>query len=283
MRGGPRVLASEYVSFDPTAYLKDRETVDVYIHPDEPERYFVDTSFLPKSDPDPSDPLPRYPSGPLGPGDSATRASEHASGRTGEVQHAVRKQENEAGSDHGEGVEDRAPTAMRRSACAGSSRLGRDPFNEIEWENMRDALDPRQGRPRLRAAGRRVPEVLVADGHQHRRAKKYFRGRMTSPDRGKSVNQMIGRIVDTVGGWGRYGRLLRRRRGSGRPSRTSSRRSLSTSSPLLQQPGLVQRGLRGEGAGARPVRPLDRGLDGEDILNWIRREGVIFRGGSGWA
>jgi hypothetical protein len=52
MRGGPRVLASEYVWLDPTPFLKDRDTVDVYIHPEEPERYFVDISFLPKSEPE---------------------------------------------------------------------------------------------------------------------------------------------------------------------------------------------------------------------------------------
>jgi hypothetical protein len=47
MRGPPRVLRSESVWFDPVAYLKDRETVDVYIDPEELERYYVDVSFLP--------------------------------------------------------------------------------------------------------------------------------------------------------------------------------------------------------------------------------------------
>ena len=42
-----RVLASEYVWFDPAPYLEDRESLDVYVDPDDPERYLVDVSFLP--------------------------------------------------------------------------------------------------------------------------------------------------------------------------------------------------------------------------------------------
>jgi Protein of unknown function (DUF3592) len=47
MRGPPRVLRSEYLWFDPAEHLKDRETVDVYIDPEDLERYYVDVSFLP--------------------------------------------------------------------------------------------------------------------------------------------------------------------------------------------------------------------------------------------
>src|SRR5205085_3686081 len=36
-------------------------------------------------------------------------------------------------------------------------------------------------------------------------AQKYFRGRMSSPERERSVKNMISRVVETVGGWGRTG------------------------------------------------------------------------------
>ena len=65
---------------------------------------------------------------------------------------------------------------------------------------------PGQGRAGLRAAERRVPALLVADGDEHRRAEA-FRGR-PAPERERSVKQMIGRIVDTIGGWGRAGGYL---------------------------------------------------------------------------
>jgi hypothetical protein len=47
MRGPTRVLESELLWFDPTPHLKDRETVDVYIDPEDLERYYIDVSFLP--------------------------------------------------------------------------------------------------------------------------------------------------------------------------------------------------------------------------------------------
>ncbi len=36
-------------------------------------------------------------------------------------------------------------------------------------------------------------------------AQKYFRGRMTSPEREMNVGRMIGRVVDTVVNWGQDG------------------------------------------------------------------------------
>jgi hypothetical protein len=42
-----RVLSSERVWFDPSPFLTDRETLDVYIDPERSERYLVDLSFLP--------------------------------------------------------------------------------------------------------------------------------------------------------------------------------------------------------------------------------------------
>jgi hypothetical protein len=46
-RNEVRVLHSEYVWFDPTPYLEDRDAVDVYLDPKQPDRYMVDLSFLP--------------------------------------------------------------------------------------------------------------------------------------------------------------------------------------------------------------------------------------------
>ena len=45
-----RVLGSEYIWFDPEPYLGDRRAIDVYLDPEDPERYLVDTSFLPRSE-----------------------------------------------------------------------------------------------------------------------------------------------------------------------------------------------------------------------------------------
>src|ERR671923_1784886 len=80
---------------------------------------------------------------------------------------------------------------------------GRDPFDEIEWET-RDAFIPGKEKPVFEQKGVEFPKFWSQTA-TNIVAQKYFRGRMGSPDRESSVKQMIGRIVDTVGGWGREG------------------------------------------------------------------------------
>jgi hypothetical protein len=43
-----RVLESEHVWFDPTPHVQNRESLDVYVDRNDPERYLVDLSFLPR-------------------------------------------------------------------------------------------------------------------------------------------------------------------------------------------------------------------------------------------
>ena len=80
---------------------------------------------------------------------------------------------------------------------------GRDPFDEIEWE-LRDAFIPGKDGPVFEQKGVEFPKFWSQTA-TNIVAQKYFRGRMSSPERESSVRQMIGRVVDTVGRWGRDG------------------------------------------------------------------------------
>src|SRR5947199_3752371 len=80
---------------------------------------------------------------------------------------------------------------------------GRDPFDEIEWE-VRDALIPGRNGPAFEQRGVEFPRFWSQTA-TNIVAQKYFRGRMSSPVRERSVKQMIGRVVETIGGWGREG------------------------------------------------------------------------------
>jgi ribonucleoside-diphosphate reductase alpha chain len=80
---------------------------------------------------------------------------------------------------------------------------GRDPFDEIEWE-IRDALIPGKDKPVFEQRGVEFPKFWSQTA-TNIVAQKYFRGRMTSPDRESSVKQMIARVVSTIGAWGREG------------------------------------------------------------------------------
>src|SRR4026207_1387122 len=96
-------------------------------------------------------------------------------------------------------VEESAGLGVRRS----STTPGRDPCDEIEWET-RDALIPGKDAPAFEQKDVEFPKFWSQTA-TNIVAQKYFRGRMSSPERERSVRQMIGRIVTTIGTWGRAG------------------------------------------------------------------------------
>ena len=138
---------------------------------------------------------------------------------------------------------------------------GRDPFEEIEWE-MRDAFIPGKDKPAFEQKGVEFPKFWSQTA-TNIVAQKYFRGRLGSPEREWSVRQMIGRVVSTIGGWGRAGRVLRRR-GRGRDLRGRAEGDPRQPARVFQLAGLVQRRLRGEAAVLGVLHPLHRRLDGVD-------------------
>src|SRR5688572_5202450 len=70
---------------------------------------------------------------------------------------------------------------------------GRDPFDEIEWE-LRDALIPGKDAPAFEQRSVEFPKFWSQTA-TNIVAQKYFRGRLSSPERERSVKQMVGRIV----------------------------------------------------------------------------------------
>ena len=99
---------------------------------------------------------------------------------------------------------------------------GRDPFDEIEWES-RHAHIPGKDKPAFDQKDVEFPKFWSQTA-TNIVAQKYFRGRMSSPERERSVRQMIGRVVTTIGR-GAARAATSPPRTTRRPSRTSSRRS----------------------------------------------------------
>jgi ribonucleoside-diphosphate reductase alpha chain len=154
---------------------------------------------------------------------------------------------------------------------------GRDPFDEIEWE-LRDALIPGKGTPAFEQRDVEFPKFWSQTA-TNIVAQKYFRGRMASPDRERSVRQMIGRIVETIGGWGRQGGYF----ATDEEAETFEaelkailvNQIASFNSPVWFNVGFEERPQ----CSACFILSIDDSM--ESILDWIRREGIIFRGGSG--
>src|SRR5207247_8948418 len=153
----------------------------------------------------------------------------------------------------------------------------RDPFDEIEWEE-RDALVPGKAGPVFEQKGVEFPKFWSQTATTIV-AQKYFRGRMTSPERERSVKHMVSRVVDTIVAWGRDGGYFV----SDEEADTFGaelkallvNQYAAFNSPVWFNVGFEERPQ----CSACFILSIEDSM--ESILDWIRREGIIFRGGSG--
>ena len=154
---------------------------------------------------------------------------------------------------------------------------GRDPFDEVEWET-RDALIPGRDGPAFEQKAVEFPKFWSQTA-TNIVAQKYFRGRMSSPERESSVKQMIGRIVTTAGRWGREGNYFadedEAQTFEDELKAILVNQLASFNSPVWFNVGFEEKPQ----CSACFILSIDDSMD--SILDWIRREGVIFRGGSG--
>jgi len=154
---------------------------------------------------------------------------------------------------------------------------GRDPFDEIEWE-VRDAFIPGKEGAAFEQKGVEFPRFWSQTA-TNIVAQKYFRGKMGEPEREWSVKQMIGRVVTTIGAWGRKGGYF-----TGEEEAETFEAELKAilvnqlaafNSPVWFNVGFEEKPQ----CSACFILAIEDSMD--SILDWIRREGVIFRGGSG--
>lgn len=176
-------------------------------------------------------------------------------------------------------VEKRAGAAKRGLAMRRFfTRPGVDPFDEIEWELRNATISGEGGEVVFEQKGVEIPKawsqlatsVVVS---------KYFRGALHSPERERSVKQLIGRVVSTIRGWGEaqgyFAGAEDAQVFADELTHLLVRQKASFNSPVWFNVGIE----------AHPQCSACFILSVEDtmesILGWYRNEGVIFKGGSG--
>src|SRR6476659_8730125 len=170
-------------------------------------------------------------------------------------------------------VDEAAGLAVRRLFTI----AGRDPFDEIEWET-RDAHIPGKNGPAFEQRNVDLPKFWSQTA-TNIVAQKYFRGRMSSPERETSVKQMIGRVVGTIGAWGRDGRYFATEE-EAQTFEDELKAILVNQLAAFNSPVWFNVGFEEKPqCSACFILSIEDNMD--SILDWIRREGVIFRGGSG--
>src|ERR671938_784571 len=154
---------------------------------------------------------------------------------------------------------------------------GVHPFDAVEWE-IRDALI---GDPESPAFEQRDVEFPAAWSQNATNivAQKYFRGRLGSDERERSVKQMIGRVAGTIAGWGRErGYFATEEDGDAFEAELTHillHQMAAFNSPVWFNVGFEE----SPQCSACFILSVEDTI--ESILDWNTQEGMIFRGGSG--
>ncbi|HEY3302224.1 MAG TPA: vitamin B12-dependent ribonucleotide reductase [Candidatus Binatia bacterium] len=158
------------------------------------------------------------------------------------------------------------------------TRAGVDPYDEIEWEARSATILNEKGKVVFEQANVEIPKfwsqmatnVVVS---------KYFRGPLGSPQREQSVRQLIGRVVNTVTAWGKADGYF----ATDDDAETFAdelthilvQQKACFNSPVWFNCGIEEKPQ----CSACFILSVDDTM--ESILDWYRKEGIIFKGGSG--
>ena len=157
---------------------------------------------------------------------------------------------------------------------------GANPHDLVEW-GLRDAriTDYRDDSVSFEQVDIEFPTSWSANA-SNIVAQKYFRGTLGTPERERSLRQVIDRVVTTITTWGDRDGYF-----SDHEERDAFRDELTallvTQRASFNSPVWFNIGVQGVPAQASACFILSVDDSMEAILNWYREEGTIFKGGSG--
>src|SRR2546425_6439876 len=155
---------------------------------------------------------------------------------------------------------------------------GTNPYDTLEWEIRSAVISSESGETVFEQRDVEVPKswsqlatnVVVS---------KYFRGPLGTPQRERSVRQLVGRVVDTIGEWGAaqgyFATPEDRVSFTDELTHLLLHQKASFNSPVWFNMGVEPKPQ----CSACFILSVDDTMD--SILDWYRKEGVIFKGGSG--
>ena len=156
---------------------------------------------------------------------------------------------------------------------------GVHPFDEVEWE-LRDAIIGDPAKPAFEQRGVEFPKTWSQNA-TNIVAQKYFRGKLGSPERERSVKQMISRVAGRIAHWGREGGYFATEEDA-EAFEAELTHILLHQKAAFNSPVWFNVGWRPEGeeqCSACFILSVEDDMD--SILAWNTQEGIIFKGGSG--
>jgi ribonucleoside-diphosphate reductase alpha chain len=160
------------------------------------------------------------------------------------------------------------------------TKEGVRPFDEVEWE-VRDAVIPnfKEGGNAFEQRDVEFPKGWSQNA-TNIVAQKYFRGPLETPQRESSVRQLVGRVVDTIRGWGRKNGYFATEQDAevfgDELTHLLVNQKAAFNSPVWFNVGVPNTPQQ---CSACFILAVDDTMS--SILNWYVEEGTIFKGGSG--
>jgi ribonucleoside-diphosphate reductase alpha chain len=158
------------------------------------------------------------------------------------------------------------------------TRAGVNPYDEIDWEIRSASITNEKGKVVFEQNNVEIPKTwsLMATNVV---VSKYFRGPIGSPQREYSVRQMIGRVVDTITRWGTKDGYFASDEDAqnfhDELTHILVHQKACFNSPVWFNCGIEEKPQ----CSACFILSVDDTM--ESILDWYRKEGIIFKGGSG--
>src|SRR6202140_490753 len=152
------------------------------------------------------------------------------------------------------------------------------PFDALEWERRVAQIGNEKGQVIFRQENVEVPKGWSQTA-TNIVASKYFHGKLNSPERENSVRQLIGRVVNTIVGWGETGGYF-----ATAPARDAFPNEL-THLVVEQKMAFNSPVWFNVGVQAKPqcsacfINSVQD--DMESIMGLARTEGMLFKWGSG--
>jgi ribonucleoside-diphosphate reductase alpha chain len=158
------------------------------------------------------------------------------------------------------------------------SRAGISPYDEIEWELRTASIANEKGKVVFEQSNVEIPKAWSLMATQVV-VSKYFRGPLGTPQREHSVRQMISRVVETIASWGKKDGYFATEEDaqafSDELTHIMLHQKACFNSPVWFNCGIEEKPQ----CSACFILEVDDTMD--SILDWYRKEGVIFKGGSG--
>ncbi|HEY3168559.1 MAG TPA: vitamin B12-dependent ribonucleotide reductase, partial [Candidatus Binatia bacterium] len=158
------------------------------------------------------------------------------------------------------------------------TRAGISPYDEIEWELRTASIANEKGKVVFEQSNVEIPKAWSLMATQVV-VSKYFRGPLGTPQREHSVRQMISRVVETIASWGKKDGYFATEEDaqafSDELTHIMLHQKACFNSPVWFNCGIEEKPQ----CSACFILAVDDTMD--SILDWYRKEGVIFKGGSG--